>query len=73
MSREGRDTTYRTTTRTGKGLAWESTRIKSKEQVDYAEVEIISSDMESEGTIVNSESGFQFVLIEHISSIWRYV
>ena len=57
MSREGKDSTYRPKSRTTKGPTRESRRIKSKDQVDYAEVELISSDTESEGTIINSELG----------------
>ena len=57
MSREGRDSTYRAKARQVKGPTSESTRIRGKEQVDYKEVEIISSDTESEEIIINSESG----------------
>ena len=64
MSKEGKDSTYRPKSRTMKGPTRESKRIKSKDQVDYAEVDLISSDTESEGTIINSESGFGSVKLE---------
>ena len=58
MSREGRDSTYKPKSKTARGLTWESSRVRSRDQVDYAEVEGITSDTASEGTIENIESGF---------------
>ena len=40
-----------------KGPTRESRRKRQTKQVDYCDVEIVTSDSDSEGTIVNSESG----------------
>ena len=58
MSSEGKDSTHRPKTKTAKGPARESTRIRRRELVDYSEVETIDSDTSGEHTLVQSESDF---------------
>jgi len=64
MSGEGRDSTYNPRKKTEKRPVMKSRIIRKKNQVDYSEVEIVTSDSDSEGTIANSESGIGNINLE---------
>ena len=62
MSGEGRDSIYKPTLKTARGPVRESRRVNK--QADYSEVELVTSDSNSEGTAVNSESGIESIKLE---------
>ena len=63
MSSEGRDSAYIHKQKTSQGLMREL-RKRNTRPVDYKEVDVVSSGSESEGTIIESESGIDSIKLE---------